>query len=224
MDKRTARNIFIAGTIFFFTLFLLLTVDTMKRLEHRAPPITKAVHQGKMLWQKYDCIGCHTILGNGSYFAPDLTKIVQRKPPLYLERWLTNPKRVRSDATMPVLGITEEEAKHLVAFLSWISQVDTNGWPPEPLLARATAAAGKAASAGQTLYQKYACSACHALSGIGGTTGPQLTSIGRQRDKSWLEAWLKDPQAIKPGTAMPSFGHLSDDEVSKLADYLASLQ
>jgi len=47
-----------------------LTFDTMSTLDKRAPEITEKVNAGKMVWHKYDCIGCHTILGNGSYFAP----------------------------------------------------------------------------------------------------------------------------------------------------------
>jgi nitric oxide reductase subunit C len=32
------------------------------------------VNAGKKVWHKYDCIGCHTIFGNGSYFAPNWQK------------------------------------------------------------------------------------------------------------------------------------------------------
>ena len=78
-------------------------------------------------WQKYDCIGCHTIFGNGSYFAPDMTKVVDRKPKSYLKKFLMDPKAVKADAAMPTLGITSDEADKLLAFLDWISKVDTNG-------------------------------------------------------------------------------------------------
>ena len=80
MSNKAARNLFIFGSLFFFVIFLGLTVDTMNQIDGRAPEVTKEVDAGKMVWQKYDCIGCHTILGNGSYFAPDMTKVVERKP------------------------------------------------------------------------------------------------------------------------------------------------
>lgn len=76
MSNKAARNLFIFGSLFFFVIFLGLTVDTMNQIDGRAPEVTKEVDAGKMVWQKYDCIGCHTILGNGSYFAPDMTKVV----------------------------------------------------------------------------------------------------------------------------------------------------
>ncbi len=225
MSTKAARNLFIGGTIFFFAIFLGLTVDTMKQLDHRAPAITDDVHRGKMAWQKYDCIGCHTILGNGSYFAPDLTKVVAKKPPTYLVKWLQDPKGVRSDATMPRLGISEAEARDLVAFLEWNSKVDTNGWPPEPLLAKAAAASAREpVSAGQRIYQENACSACHTISGIGGTTGPELTRVGSRRDRAWLIEHFKDPGALVPGSAMPSFAHLGEEKLGQLSDYLLTLQ
>jgi len=46
-----------------------MTYDTLGKLDKRAPEITEEVNAGKMVWHKYDCIGCHTIFGNGSYFA-----------------------------------------------------------------------------------------------------------------------------------------------------------
>lgn len=225
MSKKTARNIFIGGTVIFWIIFVGLTVDTMKKIDRRSPPITEAVNRGKMAWQKYDCIGCHTILGNGSYFAPDLTKVADKKPESYLVKWLTNPKGVRKDATMPKLGITEAEARDLIAFLKWNSGVDTNGWPPEPILAKAAAASARqAASPGALLYQANACSACHTISGIGGTTGPELTHIGSRRDKAWLVKHFKDPQAVTPGSAMPSFSHLGEAKLEQLSDYLLTLE
>lgn len=225
MSKKAARNLFIGGTIFFFAIFIGLTVDTMKQVAKRTPTITDAVDRGKMTWQKYDCIGCHTILGNGSYFAPDLTKVVDKKPEGYLVKWLTDPKSVRKDATMPKLGISESEALDLIAFLEWNSKVDTNDWPPKPLLAQAASAgATREVAPGEIVYQQAGCVACHTLSGIGGTTGPELTKVGQRHEKEWFETWLADPQSVKPGTAMPSFSSLGDDKIEALAAYLSSLR
>ena len=96
-------------------IFLGLTYDTMKQIDGRAPEITKEVEAGKRVWQKYDCIGCHTILGNGSYFAPDMTKVVERKPDGYLKQFLMDPRGVKPTAAMPKIlpiirsnGFTEE--------------------------------------------------------------------------------------------------------------------
>src|SRR5512147_649602 len=109
MSNKAARNLFIFGSLFFFVIFLGLTVDTMNQIDGRAPEVTKEVDAGKMVWQKYDCIGCHTILGNGSYFAPDLTKTTVNKPKGYLKQFLMDPKSANPNATMPKLGIRAEE-------------------------------------------------------------------------------------------------------------------
>ncbi|MCK5831041.1 MAG: cytochrome c [Methylococcales bacterium] len=95
---------------------------------------------GKKTTQAKNCMNCHTLLGNGAYFAPDLTKA-------WLDQgWLTvglreeqmlkflmdpekNARTFGTDRKMPNLDITKEEAKGIVAFLKWMSSIDTNGFP-----------------------------------------------------------------------------------------------
>ncbi len=221
MSNRGVRNLFIFGSLFFFVIFIGLTVDTMKKLDKRAPEITEEVDQGKKLWHKYDCIGCHTILGNGSYFAPDLTKITVNKPEGYLEKFLVNPRKVKPSAAMPVLGISPEEAKKIVAFLEWISKVDTNGWPPKPVLA--TYRMPK--SPGVTVFQKYGCTACHMVNGVGGTSGPDLTHVAsRKPDRQWHIKHIRNPQSVVPDSAMPGFPQINEQELNQLVDYLLTLK
>lgn len=224
MSNKGVRNLFIFGSLFFFVLFVVLTIDTMSKLDRRSPAITEEVNAGKMVWHKYDCIGCHTILGNGSYFAPDMTKVAELKPKDYLKQFLMDPKSVNPKAAMPKFGITSEEADHLIAFLEWISKVDTNGWPPKPILATAIGVAGKELTAGQKLYQSLGCSNCHMINGVGGTTGPDLTAVGSRRDREWLLGHFKDPKAYVPNSAMPSFGHLSEKDLNDLTDYMVELK
>ncbi|MGD2080424.1 MAG: c-type cytochrome [Nitrospirota bacterium] len=220
MSTKALRNLFIFGSLFFFVVFLGLTFDTMKKLDERAPEITEEVNQGKMLWHKYDCIGCHTILGNGSYFAPDLTKRTVGKPRGYLKRFLMDPRGVNAAAAMPNLGITEDEAEKLIAFLDWTSKVDTNDWPPEPVLASMM----KARSKGVEVYQENGCSACHMIGGVGGTSGPPLDRAGAKHDRQWHVEHLMDPQSVVPNSAMPAYGHLGQAEIDALADYMMSLK
>jgi nitric oxide reductase subunit C len=221
MNNKGVRNLFIFGSLFFFAIFLYLTYDTMKQHDSRVPEITEEVHLGKMAWHKYDCIGCHTIFGNGSYFAPDLTKTTLNKPRSYLKSFLMDPKAVKPTAAMPTFGITAEEADNLITFLEWTSGVDTNGWPPEPVLASML----RAQSGGVALYQSNGCVACHTIGGIGGTSGPELTNVGsRQPDADWHIRHLKDPASLVAGSVMPSFAHLSDEDLRGLADYLLTLK
>ena len=223
MSNNAARNLFILGSLFFFAIFLGLTYDTMGKLDKRAPEITEQVNAGKMVWHKYDCIGCHTILGNGSYFAPDLTKTTVNKPRGYLKQFLMDPKSANPNATMPKLGIRPEEADDLIAFLDWNSRVDTNGWPPKPILAAAAGVSGKELTEGQKLYQSLGCSACHSISGIGGTTGPELTKVGAKRDRHWLKEHFENPQKLVPNSAMPKV-EAPEADIEKLTDYMLTLK
>jgi nitric oxide reductase subunit C len=98
------------------------------------------VDLGKKTSQAKNCMNCHTLLGNGAYFAPDLTKAWLDKSWISLEtredmmvKFLMDPEHnartFGSNRKMPNLGITETEAKALVAFLKWMSSIDTNGFP-----------------------------------------------------------------------------------------------
>ena len=224
MSNKAARNLFIFGSLFFFVIFLAITFDTLGKLDKRAPEITKEVDEGKHTWQKYDCIGCHTIFGNGSYFAPDLTKTVEKKPKGYLKQFLMDPKAVKATAAMPKFGISADEADHLIAFLEWASKVDTNGWPPKPILATAAGVGGKELTAGQKVYQSQGCSGCHMINGIGGTTGPELTGVGSRHDRKWLREHFEYPAKVVANSAMPSYEHLGDQALNDLTDYMLTLK
>jgi nitric oxide reductase subunit C len=98
------------------------------------------VTHGKKIFQGRNCINCHTILGNGAYYAPDLTKAwldpawgAESARELLMIEFLKNPdKNPRTFGTgrkMPNLAISEDEAKALIAYLKWVSSIDTNGFP-----------------------------------------------------------------------------------------------
>lgn len=98
------------------------------------------VTHGKKVIQGRNCMGCHTLLGNGSYFAPDLTKswldpgwgsegIREELMLDFLLNPTDNARSFGSDRTMPNLHLTEREAKAVIAYLKWMSSIDTNGFP-----------------------------------------------------------------------------------------------
>ena len=98
------------------------------------------VDLGKKTVQAKNCMNCHTLLGNGAYFAPDLTKAwldpnwsSPEEREMLMLAFLKDPERnavtFASGRKMPNLGITDEEAKGIVAFLKWMSAIDTNGFP-----------------------------------------------------------------------------------------------
>ncbi len=104
------------------------------------------LHLGKLTSQAKNCMNCHTLLGNGAYYAPDLTKawidpawadggsmqaiIGKSTKEEAMAEFLQHPSTYPTHARkMPDLGITAEEAKGLVAFLKHMSSIDTNGFP-----------------------------------------------------------------------------------------------
>ena len=80
MSWKTAKLIFYIGTLVSLVLFLGLTVDTHRQVEtlSHADKLSPQVVAGKKVWHKYNCNDCHTILGFGSYYAPDMTKVYWR--------------------------------------------------------------------------------------------------------------------------------------------------
>lgn len=102
------------------------------------------MRKGKLVLQSRACMDCHTVLGNGAYFAPDLTK--SWLDPVWHNVWmpmtqthrqedamvafLMNPERYATwGRKMPNLHLSEAEAQSMVAYLKWLSSIDTNGFP-----------------------------------------------------------------------------------------------
>lgn len=84
------------------------------------------------------------------------------------------------------------------------------------------ASSAHAAPSGEDLFTRKGCIGCHTLKGhegAEGQLGPDLSKIGKERNKGDLVPWILDPQAQKPGSAMPTLG-LSRGEAEALADYL----
>lgn len=65
------------------------------------------------------------------------------------------------------------------------------------------------------------CTSCHTIGDTGGTVGPVLNEVASRRTRDWLETWLRDPQAVKPGTKMPNFGFTDEELATVLNDLLA---
>jgi mono/diheme cytochrome c family protein len=69
------------------------------------------------------------------------------------------------------------------------------------------------------------CVACHRIAAEGGTSGPDLSSVGARRDADGIRRIILDPAAEFPGTTMPKFGNrLSPEQVEALVQYLARRQ
>src|SRR3990172_5943016 len=75
----TAKWVFVIGTLSSLIILLGLTVQAHREVPKRNPrPLNAQVIRGQGVWRKYLCNDCHTILGIGGYYAPDMTKVWSR--------------------------------------------------------------------------------------------------------------------------------------------------
>ena len=131
--KSMARNIFYGGTVFFFLLFLALSFDTNSALPARdnRANLTPAVEAGKKIWETRNCIGCHTLLGEGAYFAPELGNVYTRRGGDFIKAWIkSQPTGAPGRRQMPQFNLTDKELDDLVAFLKYASEINSAKWPP----------------------------------------------------------------------------------------------
>ncbi len=131
-----ARNIFYGGSAFFILLFLALTFHTeraLPQLDNRQA-ITEQVAQGKLVWEQNNCIGCHTLLGEGAYFAPELGNVYQRfgGSTVAIKAFIASrpAEGVPGRRSMPQFNLTENELEALAQFLKYSSEINTANWPP----------------------------------------------------------------------------------------------
>lgn len=136
LSKSQARLFFLGGTIVTFLIFLVLSwtslVNDVPKRTHEEN-LTPQVVAGKKLWESNNCMGCHTIMGEGAYYAPELTKVVDRRGVDYMRAVLTSktPWQPRG-RKMVAYGFSNADADKLIAFLTWVGNTDLNGFPPKP--------------------------------------------------------------------------------------------
>ncbi|MFC2973005.1 c-type cytochrome [Azotobacter bryophylli] len=136
--KGMARNIYFGGSVFFILIFLALAYHTEQTLPKRTneAAMSESVVRGKLVWEQNNCIGCHTLLGEGAYFAPELGNVYERrggeqsfKP--FLHAWMkAQPTGAAGRRQMPQFNLTEQEVDDMAEFLKWTSKIDNFNWPP----------------------------------------------------------------------------------------------
>ncbi len=233
MSWKFAKLVFYVGTLISLVLFLALTFDTHRQVETltHADKLSPEVVAGKRVWHKYNCNDCHTILGFGSYYAPDMTKVYWRLGDQGIRRIVREPEKFTTWRKMPRFPIADEELANLVAFLKWTSEIDTNEWPPQDqklnpdLRARRGTPRAVAAglSPGAALFQEKGCFACHRLNDNGGAAGPDLTHVGARLPETTIAKILSDPRSVKADALMPPTA-LSAEEKESLARFLAEMK
>ena len=142
MTKSMARNIFYGGSLFFILIFLGLSVHShyyITSVSTDVNTLDDSVIAGKRVWEDNACINCHTILGEGAYFAPEVANVMTRWGVLddpeaafdTLKGWMeSQPSGIEGRRQMPQFNLTDEELRDLTNFLIWTDRIDAQDWPP----------------------------------------------------------------------------------------------
>ena len=78
----------------------------------------EAVARGRgLFWEKYGCQSCHIVGGKGGYVGPPLDRAGKRLQPGWVYHWLLNPQKYKPDTIEPRTGMSEAEARDLVAYI-----------------------------------------------------------------------------------------------------------
>jgi nitric oxide reductase subunit C len=142
LTKARARNVFYGGSLFFVAVFGALVFDSHRYITSTSTasqPLTDAVITGKRVWEENSCINCHSLHGEGAYFAPELGNVMTRwgvtddPEGAYeiLDGWIkAQPSGAEGRRQMPFFDLTEEQTRGLAEFLRWADHTDLQGWPP----------------------------------------------------------------------------------------------
>jgi len=131
LSKKQAQVFFIGGTAVTFLIFIGLTIFSFSKGQDQSnyENITEEVVRGKHLWETNNCMGCHTLLGEGGYYAPELTKVIDRRGEGYIKAVLMTPESwAPNGRKMVAYGMSNEEADDLIAYFEWIGKIDLNGF------------------------------------------------------------------------------------------------
>jgi mono/diheme cytochrome c family protein len=168
------------------------------------------------------CFSCHRINGHGGDMAPDLTwegSSVQRQ---WLVDFLKNPGTLRPALIrrMPRFNLTDGEVNELTDYIMTVYQnpaVDRDSMPLSGY------SQGEVELGKQIFYGKYSCQGCHIVDSKTdkGYIGPTLTHVGSRLTATWIYQWMKNPQALRPGTAEPNRA-MSDDDARAMTAFLMS--
>ncbi|HKD01141.1 MAG TPA: c-type cytochrome [Terriglobales bacterium] len=187
------------------------------------------IQEGWWVVKKYNCMGCHQfipgqktiLMGLKKYqdspeqLPPKLLTEGARVDPEWLRKFLSNPSLSDTDTNrngvrpylavrMPTFSFSDNELRKLVRFFQALSQQPIPYIPEE-----VPALTAKETDMARSLFSSTAapCLKCHATGDPAHdkfATAPNFL-LARQRLKpDWVERWIIDPQAISPGTSMPS--------------------
>ncbi len=213
------------------TTFLMGSQESALPVTYQYRPLDyrRDVQEGWWLVKKYNCMGCHqlipgqktSLMAMSRYqdmqeqLPPKLLTEGARVDPQWLLHFLTNPALNDQDTNrnglrpylqvrMPTFSFSENELGKLVRFFQALSRQPFPYIPdPAPVLT------AKETEMARSLFSSPAapCLKCHATGDPAHdrtATAPNFLQAKGRLKADWMERWIIDPQAISPGTSMPS--------------------
>jgi len=213
------------------TTFLLGSSESSLPASYQYKPgdYRRDIQEGWWIVEKYNCMGCHQLLpeqgtvlmGMKRYqdaqeqLPPKLLTEGARVDPEWLRRFLSNPSLSNTDTNrngvrpylqvrMPTFSFSANELRKLVRFFQALSQQPMPYIPEQvPTLT------AKESNMARSLFSSTAapCLKCHATGDPRHdqiATAPNFLLAKERLKPDWVERWIVDPQAISPGTSMPS--------------------
>jgi cytochrome c2 len=98
----------------------------------------------------------------------------------------------------------------------------------------AAAMTGGVPAQGKDAIRRYGCASCHTIPGVEGARGQVGPSLAGIASRSYLAGklpnqpgnmikWIREPQEVSPGTAMPELG-VTEQDGKDIAAYLYTLR
>jgi cytochrome c551/c552 len=213
------------------TTFLMGSEETSLPASYQYKPgdARHDIQEGWWVIKKYNCMGCHQfipgqrtiLMGLKQYqdvqeqLPPKLLTEGARVDPEWLRKFLSNPALSTTDTNrngvrpylkvrMPTFSFSDNELRKLVRFFQALSQQPIPYIPEQvPVLTT------KETDMARSLFSSTAapCLKCHATGDPSHdkiATAPNFLLAKERLKPDWVERWITDPQAVSPGTSMPS--------------------
>lgn len=225
----------------------------MPPMKYRTPDYdgrAEKIQAGRRVLQRYNCAGCHVIENKGGYIRRLYEDNPTQAPPIltgeggkvqpewfygFLQDPSRQPLRFWLKIRMPTFGLSENETTKIVDYFAaqselrdpyffWDPKVDST---PELL------------DTGELLMsdEYFACWSCHVRgdetpAGPMEQWAPNLAYAHERLNPTWILSWIKNPQALMPGTKMPAFypggppdifDGDEDKQVVAMRDYIMSI-
>ncbi|QPJ66214.1 MAG: c-type cytochrome [Candidatus Nitrohelix vancouverensis] len=150
----------------------------------------------KLFWSKKSCLACHKIGEEGGQVGPDLSRASLNYRPEWMYAWIKNPQKFQPHTKMPNVGLDDKQAWAIVSYLSNLD-IEVEGISDE--WSSFLSLEGDAERGKKLFFDaegKANCSKCHAVKGVGGSVGPDLSYTGSSRTPLFLLESILDPKAV----------------------------